>query len=79
MSIDLRPALEGRRSNFAGFTGDEAEVEGYDFDECWSESVESSQKATRTAEALRRDGGFEVVLTRGSFPLPSLNLDNDVD
>ena len=74
VSRDLRPAFDVKRSNLAE---GEVEVDGCDFGECWSESVESPPKVTRTAEFLRRGGCIEVLITSGPFPfssLPSLDV-----
>ena len=78
VSKDPRPlALGARRTNFVE---GEVEVDGFDFGECWSESVESSEKVTRTAGVLIGGGCVEVLIVNGSFPFPSLmSLDKGVE
>lgn len=75
------PALGARRTNFEEDEV-EVEVEGFDFGECWSESVESSEGVTRTAGDPRRGGCVGVLIASGSFPFhfPSfMSLDKVVD
>lgn len=73
VSRDLRAVFGARRSNLA-----EDEDRRNCCERC-SESVESSLKVTRMAEALRRGSCIELLRTWGSFPFSFLNPGIDVN